>query len=54
MERLGWRLRLLGITPDSLEKITGIKERRMWEKGTTGVKVRRRAKAPRTVQSAGC
>jgi hypothetical protein len=39
MERLGWRLRLLGATPDTLEQMTGIKERRMWEKGTTGVQV---------------
>jgi hypothetical protein len=46
MERLGWRLRLLGITSDSLEKMTGIKERRMWEKGTTGVKVGCRIEAP--------
>jgi hypothetical protein len=39
MERLGWRLRLAGAAPDLLEKLTGIKERRMWEKGTTGVQV---------------
>lgn len=39
MERLGWRMRLAGAEPDILEKMTGIKERRFWEKGTTGVQV---------------
>ncbi len=40
MERLGWRLRLTGVKPDTLELMTGIKERRFFEKGTTGVQVR--------------
>jgi hypothetical protein len=40
MERLGWRLRLAGFKPDVLERMTGIKERRMWEAGTTVVQVR--------------
>jgi hypothetical protein len=40
MERLGWRLRLAGFKPDALERMTGIKERRMWEAGTTVVQVR--------------
>jgi hypothetical protein len=30
---------LAGADPDILEKMTGIKERRFWEKGTTGVQV---------------
>jgi hypothetical protein len=40
MERLGWRMRLTGAKPDTLELMTGIKERRFFEKGTTGVQVR--------------
>jgi hypothetical protein len=39
MERLGWRVRLTGAKPDTLELMTGIKERRFFEKGTTGVQV---------------
>lgn len=41
MERLGWRLRLAGLKPDVLERMTGIKERRVWEAGTTVVQMRR-------------
>ena len=40
MERLGWRVRLTGAKPETLELMTGIKERRFFEKGTTGVQVR--------------
>jgi hypothetical protein len=40
MERLGWRMRLTGAKPDTLELMTGIKERRFFEKGTTRVQVR--------------
>lgn len=39
MERLGGLLQLANIAPDSMERETGIKERKMWPAGTTVVQV---------------
>jgi len=37
MQRLGPLIRLAGVRPEGLEDVTGIKEHRLWEQGTTTV-----------------